>query len=69
MNFNKLLFGLIAFITSVLFTLVDGMMIEEILSIGIFVYFLLDFIDLMLRRMRNLATCVFTRTEVPGGSA
>lgn len=23
----------------------------------------------MLRRMRNLATCVFTRTEVPGGSA
>lgn len=45
MNFNKALFGLIAFIGAVLFTLVEGMRTEEILSIGLFIYFLLDFID------------------------
>ncbi len=45
MNYNKVIFGLIAFVTTVLFTLVEGMLIEELLSIGLFVYFLLDFID------------------------
>ena len=45
MNFNKIIFALIAFIVAVLFTMIEGMMTEEILSIGLFVYFLLDFID------------------------
>lgn len=45
MNFNKFFYGLIAFVSSVLFTFIQGIMIEEVLSIGIFVYFLLDFID------------------------
>lgn len=45
MNFNKFLFGLIAIVVAVFFTTVEKVMIEEILSIGLFVYFLLDFID------------------------
>ena len=45
MNYNKVIFGLIAVVVSVFFTTVEGLMIEEILSIGLFVYFLLDFID------------------------
>jgi hypothetical protein len=45
MNFNKVIFGLIGFVTAVFFTTVDNMRTEEIVSIGLFVYFLLDFID------------------------
>ncbi|MFY7840592.1 MAG: hypothetical protein ACOVP7_09975 [Lacibacter sp.] len=45
MNYNKLLFGLIGFVVATLFTLVEGMRTEEILAIGLFVFFLLDFID------------------------
>ena len=45
MNYNKAIFALIAFITAAFFTSVEKMRTEEILSIGLFVYFLLDFID------------------------
>ena len=45
MNFKKIIFGLIAFLAGISFTLNEGMMIEEILSIILFVYFVLDFID------------------------
>lgn len=45
MKFHKAIFALIAFITAAFFTNVEGMRTEEILSIGMFVYFLLDFID------------------------
>ncbi len=45
MNFRKIIFGLIAFLVGLSFTLNEGMMTEEILSIILFVYFVLDFID------------------------
>lgn len=45
MNFRKIIFGLIAVLVGVSFTLNEGMMTEEILSIILFVYFVLDFID------------------------
>lgn len=45
MNYNKVIFGLIAFTVAIFFTTVDKMRTEEVLSIGLFVYFLLDFID------------------------
>src|SRR5688572_17346885 len=45
MNLNKVVFALIAFLTAAFFTTVDKMRMEEILAIGLFVYFLLDFID------------------------
>lgn len=45
MNYNKVIFGLIAFTVAIFFTTVDKMRTEEVLSIGLFVYFLLNFID------------------------
>jgi len=45
MNFNRIIYGLIALVTALFFTLVEGMMIEEILAIGLFIYILLNFID------------------------
>ncbi len=45
MNFNRIIFGLIAVVIALFFTLVEGMMMEEILAIGLFIYILLNFID------------------------
>ncbi|NCU04410.1 MAG: hypothetical protein GXC73_10540, partial [Chitinophagaceae bacterium] len=45
MNYNKIIFGLIAVVVSVFFTTVENIVIEEVLAIGMFVFLLLDFID------------------------
>ncbi len=45
MNFSKIIFGLIAVLVGISFTIYEGMMIEEIVSIILFVYFTLDFVD------------------------
>ena len=45
MNLKKLLFGLIAIIVTSLFSVYDGMRWEELASIALFTFFLIDFID------------------------
>lgn len=45
MKNNKALFGLIAVVVTILFTMAERMRTEELLAIGLFVYFLLGFID------------------------
>lgn len=45
MNYNKIIFGLIAVVVSAFFTTVENVMTEEVLSVGLFVFLLLDFVD------------------------
>lgn len=45
MNYNKFLFGLIAVLVSAFFSTVENVQTAEIFAIGLFVFFLLDFID------------------------
>lgn len=45
MSIAKILYTIIAVLTGVFFTLNEKMMIEEVIAIGLFVYFLLNFID------------------------
>lgn len=45
MNLAKIIYGLIAILTALLFTVSDTMMIQEVLAVGLFVYYLLNFID------------------------
>ncbi len=52
MNLNRVLFGIIAILGALFVSMQDDMMIEETLSIGLFIYFLLDFIDSIGRSYR-----------------
>jgi hypothetical protein len=45
MNLRKVLFFVIALITTLLSSLIEGMRWEELAAIGMFTYFLIDFID------------------------
>ncbi len=45
MNLKKLFFGLIAIIVTSLFSVYDGMRWEELASIALFTFFLIDFVD------------------------
>lgn len=52
MNFNRVIFGIIAILGALFVSMQAEMMIEETLSIGLFIYFLLDFVDSIGRSYR-----------------